>query len=318
MRILNSIKKELQYGCYSKAFAIVSTIFILFVCFNLFSNLNQLKQNLYVFNISVRNAQEDGEDINALIEQSFTTKEENIGGAVGTVIENPIAYDYHNVANSLYIVSNEYLPSQIIELYSFIVSSVLCSVLGLYMMMYDKSNKTLKIKVIRTPIKNIIISKFAAGFIAITIISLSTFLISFIFGVVARESVFSSIDLSMFSNLTFQNDANIFAQIICSLLLSYIFYIIGFFLGTIFNGIWIPLLIIFSYNLFIPNLGVYDLKNLVSRIAYVYFDFDGSVTLIKPLDIAPGLAATILLVISAVLMFASYFIFKKKSKYITK
>lgn len=316
MKILKNIKQELLYNLYSKTILFILGITVLFICFNLYLNVDQLKQNYSTFERSSASAIERGENIDELISQLYNVSEETSNGASIITVDNAVAYDYNEVANSLYLISNNYLITHIIEISSFIIFSLLFSIMGLNMISYDYKYRIIKLKSADTPWYNILLSKLVAGICAIFILVIIAYSISFVFGIIIRESTISNLDLTLFNNITFNNDGNILIQLLISFIFSILFFIIGMFLGVIVKNTWVSLALILSYNLFIPNLGVLDLKNVISTIAHQYFNFEGNIRLFTPLDL--NLSAAYITLISFFLVFTlcSFYIFSKRSKYV--
>lgn len=309
--MLNNIKNEIKYGLFSKVYIFAIIICVAYICLTLFSNVWQLKSNYQLYQRTYSNYIKNGEDVNASLKKNYHIDQKQEAGNQIETIDNPLKYDYDNVVHSLYLTSSDYIPIQSLEGSTFALFTILFGIIGVYSISCEYRYKTVKLKASIYDWNKIIFSKMCSGFIAITGIILISLIISYFFGLIIRNVNVNSIEFSAFTVSPVINKSNLFIQFLFSISVSYLFYLIGVCLGAIFKNVWIPLVAILAYNLVIPNLGKYDLKNVISVLGHKIYNFQGSQTLYNPISVSTWASVIVILMIAFISVLLTFFVSKK-------
>lgn len=310
--ILKLIKAEFKYLWFSKIILALYIFFTAIICISLFSNTSQLKQKYELYNTTYNNYLKNGEDpILALQQETNIIESDEVGN---TTIQNPLRYDYNNVCKFLSLTNPNYVMIQSLEFICFVICTIVFGFLGVYVSTFDHKWKTLKLKAARDSVDRINVSKVVSSFGVVLIIIFSSVITSFIIGSAFYFSTISNMDLSVFK-FEYFSSGKLPIAFCFVIFVSMVFFVIGYTLGILFKKPSIPAVIILLYNLVVPSLGKYDLKNSISTIGHEIFKFHGDSALIIPSPMTLTQANISLIVITFILLFAIYIVSNKQSKF---
>lgn len=311
--MLNSTKKELKYQLYSKVFLITFLVIFLFAVFNLYSQMMYVKANYNLFLRSMEKYKELGIDITEALNSPAVVEKKN--GL--EMVDNFLRYDYDNVALSIYDLGKaDRVITNTLKWLSFLVFPFIFAIYGIYVATYDIKYKTIKIKAIQKRYSQILFSKQLSMYVSSVMIISIVLLLSNIASFLFYNMVSYAIPVDNFELTTFPSDTNVMLQLILSIGITFIFITIGFYLGIIFKGFAYPAMIFTVYNFIVPNLGKYDLKNLISILGHKVFDFYGNFILFKPINVPLNMVIIILVSFVGLSTIFTYLIAERQSKYV--
>lgn len=306
------LKRELLYQWFSKLILFIFCTLTVLVVINVFSLQSSIKSKYSLYNKTTQQYIADGIDIETALSENYNIEvKDNI-----EEIDNILRYDYDNLIFSIAQVNPKNTINTILSFISFIFIPLIFGIYGVILGNYDYKYKTLKLRNILSDCTNYLLSKQ----IIILIISVSSIIfaigISFIFNTILYKSILINPLITKFiTNEAIVPVTQSLLQIIFAIIISIIFANIGFILSLLTKKLLLSSLIIVFYNLIIPPLGIYDLKNLIITIGNNLFKFNFSFTLTSATTttLFPYL---IYIALFFIIIFFSYKVFSKKSKYI--
>jgi hypothetical protein len=312
-RILN---KEIKYQIYAKVFGVVFFILLVFVLLNLYTNSNQLKSSYQLYQQSLQSYEVHGESIkDAMAAPSIVTEQSDGFGSNSMTVENTLRYDYDQTALLLFMNNPKNLPSQALELISFVIIPIVFGIYGTYLATYDHKYKTIKIKALQNNWVQVIISK-QLSVLGFSIVILPIILLcSYVFGWIVYPATVNGIPTDIFI-LEKTPVENLLMQYLLCLTICNIFSTLGFLLGTALKSFIASSMIIIAYNVFIPVLGKYDLKNIIAVLGHKVFNFNGSFKLFEPKQTSLMEASLYVITVVVFSSAVTYYISTRQSKYI--
>ncbi|MDI6604471.1 MAG: hypothetical protein QME35_04955 [Thermoanaerobacteraceae bacterium] len=311
--ILNSTKKELKYQFYSNVFFIMLLTMFLFSVLNLYNQMTNVKNNYNLFLHTQTEEKKIGNNIEKELNSPVDIKKEN--GL--EIINNPLKFDYDNVALSIYDLKKpDRIITNTLKYLSFFFYSFFFTIYGIYISTYDIKFKTIKVKAVQRNWNQILFSKQLSIFVSSFIIILIVLLLSNIVGSLFYYILSHQIPVNDFKLSVLPSDTNVVLQFILSISISFIFSTIGFYLGLIFRGFMYPAVIFIVYDFILPVIGKYDLRNLISVLGHKVFDFYGNFILFKPIEVPTNIVIIILTSFVILSTIFIYIITEKQSKYI--
>ncbi|AEX86487.1 hypothetical protein Marpi_2112 [Marinitoga piezophila KA3] len=311
--LLSNIGKEVKYQIYSGVFILMIITLLIFSGLNLYNQKKLIIQNYNLFIHTLNETKKMGMDVEEILKKPLKIEEKN--GV--KKINNPLKFDYENVALAIYDLKN---PNRVItntlKYLSFIFYSFFFGVYGVYIATYDIKYKTLKIKAVQNNWMHILLSKQLSMYILSFLMIIIVLFLSSIIGFIFYNSLFFDIPVNEFKLSVQPSDTNIILQFVLSVFLSFIFTTFGFYLGLLFRGVIYPILILVLYNFIFPTFGKYDLKNLISILGHKVFDFYGNFILFKPEKISLNVSIILLVTYIIISTLFTYIIVKNQSKYI--
>lgn len=266
--------KDIFYQIYSKNFFILLLVIILLSAFNTFSLKKNISNNFNLFNKTLEQAENNGENIEEALRANVNiTKKENV-----EEIDNVLKYDYLNLVNSINSVNPKLTINQILSYLTFTFFPIIFGVFGVIVATYENKYKILKLNSICDDKKIIFMSKI----MALVLISSVTLLVTLSINYIINFCIYNSIiNNPKFEPYILNNILNIdiilsIKQVLFSLSVILIFAIIGFVFGNILRNSTISIIIILLYNLLIPITGRYDLKNILLYEGSKLFKFTGN------------------------------------------
>ena len=144
-----------------------------------------------------------------------------------------------------------------------------------------------------------------------TVVLFASYLISFLL----NKMVLANVPLQNFDIHTIETKSPMIMKIMYGMGIALLFSEIGLFAGTILKGAVIPIIILFSYSLMIPNLGRYDLKNIMLFSAQNVYDYSGSFAINKPFEISHLENSILWIFVIVITLGGSYLAVRKRSSF---
>lgn len=317
MKILFNVINEIKYQFYSKILIVITAFITLIMVFNIYSNMNNMKNSYAQYQRSKDFYIQSGQDVKAALSSEAKVKEtENPNGTTVVQVDNVLKYDYDNVSRMISVNNPKYLIWQILEFSTFLIFPFIFGIYGVLIANYDLKFKTIKVKAVREEWYKVTLAKILSMILGILITLIISYSICIFAGSLMYKNAIKDIPISEFNMTIFSNPKNIFSAATLSGFLALLFALIGFTLTTIFKSSVIPIIIIVVYNMFIPSLGKYDLKNIISVIGHKYYSFQGTFKLLKPIEVSIGVSVFYIIFITFGFVAASLILAKKQSKFI--
>ena len=309
------IKSELYYGIYSQIYIVVALILLAIATIIIYSNCNQIVNAYHSYRKTEEYYNANHIDIEDALSDEYTYNSSKDGEGEIENIENPLRYYRELIGINAYIASPSYAIPSVLEYASCLFFPLLFGILGIITGTYDTKYKTKRIKAIRLSKSKIIASKQIALIISsiliVTVVLFASYLISFLL----NKMVLANVPLQNFDIHTIETKSPMIMKIMYGMGIALLFSEIGLFAGTILKGAVIPIIILFSYSLMIPNLGRYDLKNIMLFSAQNVYDYSGSFAINKPFEISHLENSILWIFVIVITLVGSYLAVRKRSSY---
>lgn len=309
------IKSELYYGIYSQIYIVVALILLAIATIIIYSNCNQIVNAYHSYRKTEEYYNANHIDIEDALSDEYTYNSSKDGEGEIENIENPLRYYRELIGINAYIASPSYAIPSVLEYASCLFFPLLFGILGIITGTYDTKYKTKRIKAIRLSKSKIIASKQIALIISsiliVTVVLFASYLISFLL----NKMVLANVPLQNFDIHTIETKSPMIMKIMYGMGIALLFSEIGLFAGTILKGAVIPIIILFSYSLMIPNLGRYDLKNIMLFSAQNVYDYSGSFAINKPFEISHLENSILWIFVIVITLGGSYLAVRKRSSY---
>jgi ABC-type transport system involved in multi-copper enzyme maturation permease subunit len=316
---LKTIKNEMLYLFYSKIFLVFFILLLAVLTLNAYGNINALKNAYNHYEGTKQYYLKQGENIDQVLKQKLNVQQEKSPDGTMTMnVDNPLRYEFEGVGKMLNILKPQNLTVSILEMLTFLFGPFIFGLFGVLLATYDFKNKTVKLKSLQQSWSSNILAKQLVSIISVAVLIVLLFLISRLISEFLYSYAKSSIENASQFNIQEQAvwQSNIFIKLLISIFMGSIFSTIGFTFGLIFKNAIAPVIVLAIYNFFVPNLGKYDLKNLVSVAGHRFFEFKSDMfRLFNPIELNSNVAITILIAIFVFLVFTNMVISKKQSKY---
>ncbi|MEJ8548200.1 hypothetical protein [Brevibacillus borstelensis] len=309
--IFNSVSTELKYQVYSHVLTVVLIISIALSIVNLYGLMKKADSSYTLYLKTYAGYEQQGMDVEEMLKAPLSV--DKTGHL--EMIDNPIRYNYEETASALRLLKSENIMTQTLEWMSFIFFPLIFALYGIYISAYDYKYRTIKAKIVRTRWDKLLTAKLLSLYLSGLFIILCTLAVSYAASFWFYQQVVEHIPVEQFSHAELPPAKNVVPQFLLSIGASFLFATIGFILGLLFRGFAVPMIIFFVYDLIVPVLGAYDIRNLIAVIAHELFDFKGRFQLFTPLPV-PSFAAIALLFVAFIISLAgSYLLFLRQGKY---
>lgn len=306
---------ELKYQVYSHVFGIALLCILILSAINIYGLVNDANNSYDNYIKTYNFYKQQGVDVDVLLTIPSKVTVDNQKDVELSTIDNPVRYYYDKVATSIEFMKGTNIITQTLEWLGFIFCPIIFGICAIHMATYDYRFQTLRIKAVRISWSQILLAKYLATFISMLILMLITIIVSYVGGIFAYDYTIQHISIEQFIHANVFIEKSLFLQISLTILIYSVFIVIGFILGILCKNIVVPVIVMFIYNLFMPVLGKYDLKNLISNTAHHIFEFKGRFQLVEPIPLSVSLSTSLLLLIFLILLTLSFWLFKKQSKY---
>lgn len=278
--LLRNIQNELRYQLYSKIIAIIVIIIFILSCLNIYSTRVSVDSNYSRFLRTYSEYKEEGIDIEEALSKPYEISEISDSGSV---INNILRYDFDSVRESIKSLHPSMSINHTLSYLSIIFLPLIFGIYGAAIATYDIKSRTLKLRAILSDGKTNNLAKQLAMFIVIlSTISVLLFCMYIVSGFIYR-SILNIEEYKPFLISSLELTTNNFVQIGYTVISSIIFANIGYLIGTITKSTLISTIVIGAYMFIIPNLGVYDLKNVLLTLGGRIFEFTGNFQIASPI-----------------------------------
>lgn len=316
------VKNELMLLVFSKLLIIFTSMFIILCIMNTWINVNLATNQVSSYLDTKNRYIQNGENIWEELKKPLNVIEKIETNGVKTIqADNPIKYELKKTIESLTTISGTHYTTSLLEVLTFLFGPILFPLFGYFYGNFDYRYGTVKIKSIQYKWSTCLFAKslllLFSSLLLVSVISI----ISVLFGntlpnmILANQLNYEEKRL-IFSGIYSITNPNIIMQISTSIFLIFTYLMIGFSLSIPSKKAWYPAVLLIIYNLFVPVLGKFDFKNVVSVIGHQTFSFNGYFKLFSPLEaIHPAIAYAyltgLILIGYTVIMISS----KHQSKY---
>ena len=317
-RILEISKQEFKYLHYSKMIYILAAIILILMSLNIWANVKNLNQDYGTFLKHKVMYENSGLNIEKELQKPLSTQKSILSNDSTVInIDNPIRHDYEQIVVDLGILNPNYFLHNALELLALFMGPITFGIFGACFINYDYKYKVVKVKtannswVMHIMVKQLII--IASVFL--TTVS-ALIIVRGILGII-HNYLISNIDTVFFIAQPLEPKSSIFIKILAVVLGGSLFGFIGSTLVLISKNVIIPTISIILYNILVPNLGPYDIKNMFLVIGHKVFEFYGNVFNPGESTNVDFISAVIVVVCLIVFFFSTnLFIAKNQSKYV--
>lgn len=259
---------EFYYQLKSKIFWVLLCFVILVSIFMFVSQVGLMNGNFKSFEMNISMSKEQGQNIDELLKGSFNKSSDgNI-----EMIDNPVKYYYLATCSSIIALAPHNAINQLFVSSFFIIFPVICGVYGIVVAYTDRKYRTSTLQNILFSPRSVNCRKIFASVISITI-SLFSAIVTFLFGQIlynffGKFPKSPMIDFKSLAKISYLRMAPL--QILILMSSSTLFFIITYYLTIVCKNVFAPSFVLAVYNLVLPSLGKYDLKNIMYN-AYTNF-----------------------------------------------
>lgn len=280
-----------------------------------FSQFNQVRGTEQIY-LNIRESYiEDGEDINDYLKEDYSIQNNDDY----VTVENDIKYYYLKFHSDLAAMSNVNSINQVLSSSMFVVFPIILSIYTILNGYLDLKYGVFKIKALRQAMYKVILSKLLSILI-VSLIALVFLCVSFAvfqlgFQNIIRPDPSINIDYTVISEINFLGRAPI--QLLAMFVIIGVNITFFFFLTLVSKSIVAPLFVLLVYNLLIPVLGRFDVKqNLLLLYNEIFYK---NSSIFTSLEINQSFSLfnlfVSLMIVAAIILFMS--IFTNKKGYLT-
>jgi hypothetical protein len=284
----NALTAELTYLWYSKA-AVVLLLVALIACGlymrTTYVGLETARDEYLQARVS---AESQGEDPDEALSMDLNVRTQQSGATTITEVDNPVRWKYEELGRALGRLSPTSLIAIALAAATFIIGPFLFGCWGVFVGSFDFASKTIKVKAPYFSWRMSVLGKVCASFMVVVLVVLVCALVAWCAGALLSahaRGMLADADIQVAATTTVSSASSV-AQAAVSMLVGWLFAGIGLFFGLILRGNLIAYVVIVLYNLLVPRLGVYDLKNFVLALGQKYFVLpEGMLAQPKPISL---------------------------------
>lgn len=311
--LLRNVQNELRYQLYSNIIVMIVIIIFMLSCLNIYSTRISVDSNYDRFLKTYSEYKKEGMDIEEALGKPYKILEISESE---NVIDNILRYDFDSVGNSIKSLHPSMSINHTLSYLSILFLPLIFGIYGSVIATYDIKNRTLKLRAILSDGKTNTLAKQLAMFIVILSIILVLLFCMYIVSGFIYRNISNIEEYKPFILNSLKLTTNNFIQIGYAVISSIIFANIGYLIGTITSSTLIPTIIIGAYMFIIPNLGVYDLKNLILTLGGRIFKFTGNFQIASPIAGVNYMHYTVWLFMILLITILPTFIYNMRSKYV--
>lgn len=312
-KLFNSIKYDFKLNLYNKSIFIVTLLTILTFLIVNYNMLEKFNSNLKLYNYTVAEMKENGEDIEELMNQEVNVFEEVMeDGGVQQYIDNPLKYDYDNLKNSLTSISGINIIIGLLENSTLVFLGLIGGIYMVYVITYEFSEKTIKTRLLIDNPSRLLLSKIITGILIISVVYFSSLLVSGCISYEWSEYVIRSSNVDI-EPIEFGAD-KILGCVMTSYLITLMFSIFGCAIGLLLRKMSLSILSFLVLHLVVPSMGKYDYKNLILSIFSCSFELDMGkrVNFIDGVGFAPSILVFLFYIF--IILIISMLVYKLKKR----
>jgi len=267
-----------------------------------------------------RQAIEAGRNPDAMLSRPVHTRVTGSGATRLTQTDNPVRQSFDEVGRVLGAVAPARLVRTALGAMVLLVGPLAFATWGVVFATYDYSNKTVKLKAARGSWPLVILAKAIANAATVTVVLGVALAITEVTARVFNWYVTRSLpDATAYvaQARSAVPPGSLAEQYAVAVFVAVVFSTIGFCGGILFRRALVPLAIVAIYNLFIPSLGRYDLKNATAVTVRGVFSFGSDLEVLSPTPPDPRAAAGVLVAVLAAAVVISLAAARGQSKFVT-
>jgi hypothetical protein len=313
------LRDELLYLRYSRAPLVLLAV-LLAMAFLIGWNANASVRSAYLdYQQQRRTAAEAGQDPDAMLAKPVHTKVSASGDARVTETDNPVRQSFDEVAWALRDVAPSSLVPAALGAMAVLVGPLAFATWGVLFATYDYSNKTVKLRAANGSWPRAVLAKALANAVTVAAVVAAALLVLEVTAPVFDRYVMGTVpgaDAYLAHAHTGATSSSVVAQYAVAVFVGVVFSTLGFCGGIIFRRPVVPLAIVVIYNLFVPSLGRYDLKNATAVVIRSVFAFAADLGIISPVPLGRGPAYAILAGLLVVAVAVSAGVAARQSKFV--
>lgn len=298
---------ELYYQRKSKVLYIFLAISILLTIGMFISQISLVNSNLGDIKYLSEQALQNGEDIKEILASDFSVSSIDNG----EIINNPLKYYYMSYQASLAAMLPVNGVNQLLSSSFFILFPFVCGIYGVILANADIKYRTLNLRRSRSSQWKINRNKLIAGIVSIFSFLVTSILVfmclQFLSKFIIEPNSMLYINMEVIKKILYLSQAPI--QILTVMGASITYFIICFYLTFVTRNVLVGIILLLIYNLFLPILGVYDLKNI---LLYVYDKIFNTNATIFYANAAIDVSLNIWVIVVGFLILGSYIFFMEK------
>ncbi len=318
--ILYLMKQEFKYLHHSKIIYLLIIIVTSIMLMVYSSQIGDINRNHKSFYRTVNVFERHGVNVEeALKRESLTSRQILPSGSTLETTDNPLRFGLSQVGKYLNITNPNYFLHSALELLAFLMGPLIFGIYGAHIANYDYKHKLIKVKAAKVAWAKHILAKQIVSLISIAIIIGVSILIVRFLTEISFEFLTASIDKEFFATAMPYFKSSILTKILACILGNFLFSTIGFTIALISKSLIVPTVVLFTYNIFVPSLGKYDIRNIFKNIGHEIFEFHSTTfqLLYPEYPVSFKLSVTIIFCIMLLLLILNWFIAKNQTKYIT-
>lgn len=286
------VKKEIYFQIKSKSFLVILFLVSFITVIHMFGLYNQVVNSYDMYLHTKEMYRDNNVDIvDALSEDNVYYMDRN-----SKVTNNPIKEDYLNLAIAIKNIEPLNAVSNTLEYFLFVFGTLIFGIYAAYVSSYDFKYRMFKVFSANYSQGQILFGKIGSiigGMCAsIAYMTFLAYLLSFVIKFFVENKI--AVKEYIIPTMEYVH-TNITIQIIFAVLLLTFYIMVGFSIGFIFKNMLPATLLFLIYTLFVPVMGAYDIKNIVSFFAHKIFNFKSRFIIFEATEISDAVGIAILL-----------------------
>ncbi|MBC1797059.1 ABC transporter permease [Listeria booriae] len=254
MKIMwDNVKWQLFYQWKAKYFITLFVFLVALCAFSSYAQYNSLQSKEKRFDVSMEMYQKDGITLKQALSEDLEIKRDGNSEEISNILK----YDYYRVIAAKVALNPLNAPNQIFTSVAIIFLPIIFGIYSCHVAFFDFKHRTIKNQLLLNGYKNLFISRlFAIGIVAIGTVLVTALLsvgIQFLFNIFT--------DVQPNTSVTYLKELPL--QLVYQSFVLMLFGILFFLLTTAIRSTIVSIVILFLYMLIVPNLGGFDLKNLM-------------------------------------------------------
>jgi len=265
---------EFYYQRRAKIFYLFLAISILLSSLMFFSQVTLIQSNLTNFEMHLEEATKNEEDVHQLLSGNFSvTFNNNV-----EQIDNPLKYYYMAYQSSLVAMNVKNGINQLLSSSYFIIFPFIAGIYGIIVANSDIKYHTTKIRLSLDTQWKLSLNKILASLLSIFFFLFASIVIFLLLQYLSmffiKPEPSLNIDGTLLNQISYLNKAPV--QLLVIIIVAFMNFIFCFYLTAVTRNTFISLFLLGIYNLILPPLGKYDLKNILLTIYPSIFNTNAS------------------------------------------
>ncbi|EUJ18500.1 putative ABC transporter permease [Listeria grandensis FSL F6-0971] len=285
----DSVKMQLFYQWKAK-YVITLLLFLVVLCgFSSYAQYSSLQQKEYRFNNTMEMYEKDGITLKQALSEDLEIKKDGHSEEISNVLK----YDYYRVIAAKVALNPLNAPNQIFTSVAIVFLPIIFGIYSCHVAFFDFKHGTIKNQLLLKGYTSLFFSKL----LSIVLVAIAT----------VSATVLISVGIQFVFNSVMQVQPNVSVHYLAKLPLQAVYQSVGlilfgwffFLLTTAIRSTLVSIVTLFLYMLLIPNLGGFDLKNLMLLTVSKIYN-----TSAATMDVASGESTN--LIVGYVVIFAVF------------